>query len=200
MNLPLRFRKPVVTTALMIVIGGTAQLSVAGEPQPYVGVAALCAVDPTTAGDEFLGNGIIIDNWETQFYRIESNSELLKGWEALSAKYKVTKSGNVFSWGTAYLRVDGYDLKNDALKDNFNFLVQAGPPAISGTYEGTGELEGVKVTYHLTPYPISIYPDPDLMEMCAESVPYCDDAECDYSPMGFWGWSMTGVIYDNRTE
>lgn len=200
MKSPLKLRNSVVSAALVMLMAGAGQVSIAADPQPYVGVAALCAIDPTTAADEFLGNGVIIDNWETQFYRIESNSELLNGWEALSAKYKITKSGNVFSWGTAYLRVDGYDGKNDALKDNFNFLVQAGPPAISGTYEGTGDLEGVTVTYHLTPYPISAYPDPDLMEMCAAPVPYCDDAVCDYSPTGFWGWSMTGVIYDNRAE
>lgn len=197
----MKSRKSIFSIVSAALIGGMTQLVVAATSVPYVGVAALCAVDPTTAVPEFLGNGLIIDNWETQFYRIETNPELLlNGWETLSGRTKVIKSGSVFNWGTALLQVDGYEGKNDALKDNFNILLEPGPPAISSTYEGTGDLEGVTVDYYLTPYPISEYPDPVLLDMCSESPPQCEDVVCDYSPMGFWGWSMTGVIYDERTQ
>jgi hypothetical protein len=194
----MKTRESLLSGAVMMLIGGMAQIAVAANPVTYAGEAALCAVDAATVVPDLIGNGLVISNYQTQFYRIETSSELLNGWEALSLKTKVTKSGNAFNWGTALLKLDGYEGKNDALKDNFNILLEPGPPAISGTYEGTGELEGVTVQYYLTPYPISEYPDPVLVEMCSEDPPYCEDVDCDFSPTGMFAWSMSGVIYDER--
>ena len=67
-----------------------------------------------------------------------------------------------------------------------------------GTCTGTGDLEGVTVDYQLDHY----LPGGDpavLAQMCPEAHPYCETGVC-IPTAGEWGWSMSGVVYDNRDE
>ena len=182
--------------AASLLMAGMLGFAVATEPQPYEGLASLCAVDPTSEGTVRKGNGVVIQNLPVELYRIETGSSLMDGWEVLTYSIKTTKSGQQFAWGTALLTPDDY-AGTATLKDNFNIL-QEGSPMIAGTYEGTGDLEGVVIDYQLTPYA----GDPAVLEeMCSQSHPYCETGENLCVPTaGLWGWSMSGVIYDNRAE
>lgn len=182
--------------AASLLMAGVQGYAVATEPQPYEGVASLCAVDLTSAGTVNKGNGVVIQNLPVELYRIETGSNLMDGWEVLTYSIKTTKSGQQFAWGTALLTPDDY-AGTATLKDNFNIL-QEGSPMIAGTYEGTGDLEGVVIDYQLTPYT----GDPAVLEgMCFQSPPYCETSgNVCIGTAGDWGWSMSGVIYDNRAE
>jgi hypothetical protein len=181
-------------TALLLMIG-MSPLATASDPQPFEGLASLCAIDRTTEDLITRGNGVVVEVNPVELYRIETDSDLVTGWEVTAAMYKTTKSEKVFYMGTATLTPDGYDGK-DTLKDNFNLLQDGSLPA--GTWEGTGDLKGVTVDYQLIPY----LPDGDpavLEQMCAEAHPYCETGVCE--PMaGVWGWNISGVVYDDRDE
>lgn len=181
-------------TALLLMTG-MSQLATAADPQPFEGIASLCAIDPTTVETVTRGNGVVVEVNPVELYRIETDSELVNGWEVTTAMYKTTKSGKVYYMGTAILTPDGYSGK-DTLKDKFNLLQDGSLP--SSTWEGTGDLKGVTVDYQLIPY----LPggDPAVLEqMCAEAHPYCETGVCE--PMaGVWGWNISGVIYDDRDE
>lgn len=188
------FFTPLSATALLLV-ACMSQMATASDPQPIEGIASLCAIDPTTTETLTKGNGVLIETQAVQLYRIETDNDLVKGWEVLTSKFKTTKSGKVYYMGTATLTPDGYEGKN-TLKENFNLLQDGSLPA--GTYTGTGNLKGVTVEYQLTPY----YPGGDpavLVGMCATSHPYCETGTC-VPTAGEWGWIMSGVIYDNRDE
>jgi len=183
-----------IFTALLLMVG-MPQLATASDPQLFDGIASLCAIDPTTEETITKGNGVLVEKQAVQLYRIETDSDLLNGWEVLTSQFKTAKSGNVFYMGTATLTPDGYEGK-DALKENFNLLQDGSLP--SGTYTGTGDLKGVTVDYQLIPYT----GDPSvLVSMCSMSPPYCEDSENYCIPTaGMFGWSMSGVINDNRDE
>jgi len=198
MNTKTHIRKFVLTTlsatALMLT-AGMSQLATASDPQPFEGIASLCAIDPTTAATVTKGNGVVVDEQAVQLYRVETDSDLVMGWEVLTSKFKTTKSGKVYYMGTATLTPDGYGGK-DTLKENFNLLQDGSLP--SGTYTGTGDLKGVTVDYQLIPY----LPGGDpavLAQMYAEAPPYCETGVC-VPTAGEWGWSMSGVVYDDRYE
>ena len=199
MNTKTHTRNFVLTTlsaTALLLMAGMSQMAKASEPQPFEGVASLCAIDPTTAGTTTKGKGVVVENQPVQLYRVETDSDLVTGWEVLTSKFKTTKSGKVYYMGTATLTPDGYAGKN-TLKENFNLLQDGSLP--SGTYTGTGDLKGVTVDYQLVPYPTTTIPDPVLAGMCAEAPPYCITGVC-VPTAGEWGWSMSGVVYDDRDE
>jgi hypothetical protein len=185
-----------LSAAVFILLLSVTQFATASDPVPYEGIASLCAVDPTNEGVVTKGNGLVINQFAIQLYRIETSSELVKGWEVLDFKIKTTKSGRAFTMGTALLTPDDYE-DVGILKDNFNF-VQEDPATISSAYKGTGDLEGVIVEYQLTPY----VGDPAILaQMCAEAHPYCASGENLCVPTaGQFGWSMSGVIYQHGAE
>ncbi len=187
---------PALSATAFLLLAGVTQFATASDPVPYEGIASLCAVDPTNEGIVTKGNGLVINQLAVQLYRIETNSELVNGWEVLDFKIKLTNSGKAFTMGTALLTPDDYEGAG-TLKDNFNF-VQEDPALISSAYKGTGDLEGVTVEYQLTPY----VGDPAVLaQMCAEAHPYCESGENFCVPTaGQFGWSMSGVIYDHGTE
>ena len=199
MNTKTHKRYYVLTTLsamVLLLMGGMSQVATAADPQPYEGIASLCAIDPTTVDTVTKGNGVVIDTQAVQLYRVETDSDLVMGWEVLTSKFKTTKSGKVYYMGTATLTPDGYGGK-DTLKDNFNLLQDGSLPV--GTWEGTGDLQGVTVDYQLVPY-LPAGGDPAVLEqMCAEAHPYCETGVC-VPTAGEWGWSMSGVVYDDRDE
>jgi hypothetical protein len=181
---------------VLVLMAGMPQLATASDPQLFDGIASLCAVDPTTEETVTKGNGVLVEKQAVQLYRIETDSDLVMGWEVLISQFKTAKNGKVFYMGTATLTPDGYGGK-DTLKENFNLLQDGSFPA--GTYKGTGSLKGVTVEYQLVPYPMAGTPDPVLAGLCSVSPPYCDTGVC-IPTAGIWGWSMSGVIYDDRDE
>ena len=182
-----------LSVAALLLMAGMSQSATALEPQLFEGIASLCAVDPTTEETVTRGNGVVVDKQAVQLYRIETDSDLVKGWEVLTSQFKTTKSGKVFYMGTVTLTPDGFEGAG-TLKENFNLLQDGSLPA--GTYTGTRDLEGVTVEYQLIPYT----GDPAVLtSMCSMSPPYCGTGTC-IPTAGLFGWSISGVIYDNRDE
>ena len=146
MNTKTHTRNFVLTTlsaTAFLLMGSVSQLATALEPQPFEGVASLCATDPEPTWTETTtrGNGVTIMKVPVQLFRIETEPEgnLMNGWEVLTSMFKTTKSNTTYYMGTALLTPVGFD-GSDALKENFNILQDGSLP--SGTYSGTGDLEG----------------------------------------------------------
>jgi hypothetical protein len=141
------------STALLLALG-TMSLRVAADPESFSGAATLCAISPEViAPPEQKGNnGVLVKNDMTFIYLIKAdNSEsLMNGWEDQTNNSKLTKSGVEFFWGRAEFIPDGL-AGTGALVEDFKYKSEEIASGVSGTFTGTGVLEGVTVDYALSP-------------------------------------------------
>jgi hypothetical protein len=113
---------------------------------PFTGHGVLCGI---------LDQGVYTETKKTGslrgavlLYRIITDSPVVSGWETLNMNYdQHLKSGKGESWGTLVLESDVYD---GALEEDWSAYSKRFVWYISGTYIGTGELEGYKVDYTST--------------------------------------------------
>ena len=165
-----------------------------GASEPYIGTATLCAIDMTGVTQETKGKkGITYTYNQVLLFRIDTDNDLMRGWEVLTSNTKAaTQSSGGYNWGEAVLTPDDYS-GTGTLVDNFKFPVaQAG--SISGTYYGTGVLEGVVAEYALTPAAPGSLP----LDAC-ENMPWVgcvpeDQTTCDPVPPGVAGYFMSGQV------
>jgi hypothetical protein len=172
------------STALLLAVG-MMTLSVAADPESFSGVATLCAISPEVIApaEQKGNNGVLVRNDMSFIYLIKSdNSEsLMNGWEDQANNSKLTRSGIEFYWGNAVLVPDIY-AGIGALVEKFKFKAEEILNGVSGTFKGTGALEGVTVDYELTPpYEVSAstFP-PDCFgytTLCAECFPAISPGE-----------------------
>ena len=117
----------------------------------------------------------------------------MHGREVLTSNTKATTQSNGgFNWGEAALSPDDYS-GTGTLVDNFKFPI-AQADNISGTYYGTGTLEGVAVDYSLTP----AAPGSLTLDAC-DNLPWqgcvpLDSTTCDPVPPGVAGYFMSGQV------
>jgi len=146
------------STALLLAVG-MMTLSVAADPESFSGVATLCAISPEVIApaEQKGNNGVLVRNDMSFIYLIKSdNSEsLMNGWEDQTNNSKLTKSGVEFFWGRAEIIPDGF-VGTGALVEDFKYKSEEIASGVSGTFAGTGVLEGVTVDYELSsPYAVS---------------------------------------------
>jgi len=143
----------------------------------FEGVAGLCAIDPT--GVETGQKGAISFEYGLKFfYRIETDHELINGWETLISNTRLNPGEQAFYFGTASLEPDS--TPGSALEGKFFFPADANP--IKGSYFGTGELSDVVVHYELFPDPTiaAAYP-----QLCGGTAP-------------LFGYRMYGSVHNYR--
>ena len=137
----------VAATAAAIALGAYCPASHA-RPSTFQGVAALCTFDPT--GVETRQEGATSFEYGYKFfYRIETDHELINGWETLISNTRSNPDGQAFHFGTASLEPDS--TPGSTLEGKFFFPADANP--IKGSYFGTGKLSRVVVHYELFPDP-----------------------------------------------
>ncbi len=187
----------VATLALM---AGAAQIAAASDPVegPYAGTATLCAIDRTGMTVEQRGkSGITYTYNQVLLFRIDADpntdNDLMHGWETLTSNTKATSAGGGYSWGEAVLEPDDYA---GTLVDNFKFPVKQSEN-ISGTYEGTGALDGVTVDYALAPAMPGTLPETACQEVPWTCGPFDPTnpapTTCEYMPPGV-GYFMSGWV------
>ena len=166
-------------SAALLLAMGMVQSTSAADPDFFEGVATVCAVSPEViTPPEQKGNSGVLVKYDMRFiYLIKAdNSEsLMNGWEDQANNSKLTKSGIEFFWGYAEFVPDGY-AGTGALVEDFKFKAEEILYGASGTFTGTGALEGVTVDYELSiPYqlPASTFPPEciDYTALCAECFP-----------------------------
>jgi len=179
-----------LSTALILAIG---MLQTVGASEPYIGTATLCAVDMTGVTQETKGNkGTTYTYNQVFLFRIDTDNDLIQGWEVLTSNTKAaSQSSGGYNWGEAVLTPDMF-AGTGTLVDNFKFPV-AQADSISGTYNGTGALEGVTAEYALTPAAPGSLP----IDAC-EGMPWvCDPYDpytCDPGTAGGAGYFMSGQV------
>ena len=125
-------------------------LTIAADP--FTGVATLCAVN-INPEEQKGNNGVKVSYNNTYIYLITADEPLMNGWENQSNNSKLTKSEIQFYWGNIEFIPDGY-AGLGAFVEDFKFKAEEIISGVSGTFTGTGELEGVTVDYALSPpYP-----------------------------------------------
>lgn len=156
-------------------------LTVAADTDPFSGVATLCAVSISDA--ETKGNkGVEYRYDSTYIYLIEAepSGSLMNGWEVQSNNSKETK-GIAFYWGDAEFIPDGF-ARTDALVEEFKYKDKEIARGVSGTFTGTGALEGVTVDYSLSPpYPSAAVDFPP--ECFGYDATLCEDCITAYIPI-----------------
>jgi len=182
------------SAALLLAMGMTQSTS-AAETQPFEGVATLCAISPEViTPPEQKGNEGVLVKYDMRFiYLIKAdNSEsLMNGSEDQANNSKLTKSGIEFYWGDAEFVPDGY-AGIGALVEKFKFKAEEILNGVSGTFTGTGALEGVTVDYELSPpYQVSASTFPpecyDLLILCDDCFPAISPDE-QFTQYDISGW------------
>ena len=172
-------------SAALLVAMGVMQSTPAAETEPFAGVATLCAISPEViAPPEQKGNNGVLVKYDMRFiYLIKAdNSEsLMNGWEDQANNSKLPRSGIEFYWGHADFVPDGY-AGIGALVEKFKFNAEEILNGVSGTFTGTGALEGVTVDYDLSPpYQVSASTFPPewfgYTVLCAECFPAISPGE-----------------------
>jgi hypothetical protein len=143
----------------------------------FEGFAGLCFFNPMGVTTATKG-GISFEYGYEFGYLIETDHELVNGWEILISNTRTNKAGKAFFFGTATLEPD--ITPGSTLAGKFYFPSDANP--IRGNYFGTGELEGVVVQYELVPTDLS-----DLSNFCGEGFP------------PIFGYLMSGKVHNYET-
>jgi len=139
-----------VSATALVLGGGIGQVATAGDW--YEGTATVCAVDPSDVTTETKRNGFTYTSGLVIYYRIETDNELMNGFESLTSysKLKTTPNGKVkgLYWGETVMTPDQVSGVG-TLEETFSFKAEDADE-ISGTLHGTGDFEGVAVEYALT--------------------------------------------------
>ncbi len=134
-------------TALFLLAASCALTAQAADPNtPYQGIAALCAVDPSGVTSETKG-GVTDSFGLMMYFRIETDHPLVNGMEELESNSRLNAQENGFYWGYGTVYPD--ITPGSTLEGKFLFSTNKTP--IKGAYYGTGDLEGVTMTYELLP-------------------------------------------------
>jgi hypothetical protein len=112
-------------------------------------VAGLCAPPSGPTGGPVTKGGITFLYGYEFLYRIETDHELINGWETLISNTRLNPGGQEFYFGTATLEPD--TAPGSTLEGKFFFPSDANP--IKGNYFGSGDLARVVVHYELIPDP-----------------------------------------------
>lgn len=138
----------------------------------FHGIAGLCAVDESGVTQEEK-DGTTFSYGLVMRFRIETDHDLVTGWETLISNTRADPGGKTFYFGTATLAPDS--APGSTLAGKFCFRSDANP--IEGDYVGTGDLENVVVHYELVPADLSA-----LADFCAPGK----------APMS--GYRMSGTV------
>ena len=169
-----RFNKSLISTvsaAALVVGGGLWQVAIAGEM--FSGTSTICAIAPVEP--EIKRNGFVYTDGAVLYYRIATEPEhLMNGPVTLTSysKVKTTPDGKEkgWYWGEIIMAPDQVP-EVGTLEETFKFKAKdAGD--ISGTFYGTGELEGVTVEYTETYNPLV------PQEYCTEYPPCVEAMTC----------------------
>lgn len=170
-----------VTAALLI--GGMMQSTAAAEPEPFAGAATLCAISQEVLDPpEQKGKSGVLVKYDMRFYYLIASDDpdsLMNGWEDQTNNWKQTKSGTDFYWGHTYFIPDAH-VGLGALEEDFKFKGEEILNGFTGTFKGTGDLEGVTVGYALSaPYQVNVASFP---VRCGEYTSLCDNCYPALSP------------------
>ena len=175
----------VVSIALLLVCsaGQAKDKNVPNGESYFEGFAGLCVFNPTGVTTDTKG-GISFEYGLEMGYRIETDHELVNGWETLISNTRTNKAGKAFYFGTATLEPD--IAPGSTLAGKFYFPSDADP--VRGNYFGTLDLEGVVVQYELTtdydPYELVGF---DISNFCGEGMPPS------------FGYLMSGKVHNYET-
>ena len=143
-----RFSKLFISSASAVALvmgGGVWQVATAGDM--FSGTSTVCAVFPVEP--EIKPNGFAYTDGMVLYYRLATDHELMNGPLTLTSysKVKTTPNGKEkgWYWGEIIMVPDEVS-EEGTLEETFRFKAKdAGD--ISGTFNGTGEFDGVTVEY-----------------------------------------------------
>lgn len=172
------------SAALLLAMGVMASNATA-EPELFTGVATLCAISPEVISPpEQKGRQGVIVQYDMGFIyliRSEDSASLMNGWEVTNNNWKKTRRDVEFYWGHTELIPFGYE-GTGALEEDFKFKAEDILNGYSGTFAGTGALEGVTVDFELSPpyegsvseFPLECY---DVSALCDDCFPALQPGE-----------------------
>lgn len=132
-------------SSTLLAKGGKPEPPPVGEP--FTGFSALCQILQPGVYTEAKNTASLRD--ALMLYRDVTDSPITTGWVTGSINYDMnTKSGSGSSWGTMVLDPDDY---TGTLTEDYTATAKRFVFDISGEFTGTGDLDGVRVTYTLTP-------------------------------------------------
>jgi len=120
------------------------------DPIPFAGFSALCQQDFSNATYEQKGQ-ISFTYGIVETWRNVTDHEYTTGTETIFSNTKLNKWNAGVYWGDLVLVPDAYE-GEASLIESFRFRTTK-MDQITGTYLGTGVLEGVTVDYEATPMP-----------------------------------------------
>ena len=145
-----RFNRSIISTmsaAALVIGGGVWQAAAAGEM--YSGTATTCAIDLSELSEETKPNGFTYTSGVVMHHLVATNHELMNGPVAVTSnsKLKTTPKGSVtgWYWGESTMWPDQV-AAGSTLEETFKFKAKDASE-ISGTFYGTGDLEGVTVEF-----------------------------------------------------
>lgn len=186
-----------IITLVILMVAGMTQFGLsAAQAQDYDATATLCYIDNSELTVEYKG-GRILYTGAVYVWRIESDNDLINGWEYTHDNINVNKNdrGGKIS---GYLEMYPDEYPNGWFEeDSYAFKAKDTP---EGIYTGYGTLDGVMATYATERLPFL----PEEPEECMYGVslpPLCDTGgpydDCQIAGGG--KFSVTGTItgYDD---
>ena len=140
------FFSAVVATALMPLVQAPQAIA---DSVPYSGIATLCfvgAVPPQV--DQKGNNGVTYMSDVVSLYYIQTDNDLVNGWEVLISDAKITKGLFWLDWNGVLTPTDYVGTTGTVLEET-NSIKTKDPSTLSGTWQGTGDLLGTSVDYVL---------------------------------------------------
>jgi len=148
----------VFAACLTMVCAGSAPAK-GGKPEPppgvpYSGYSVMCGmIDP---GEYWEADKYAHLRDAVLLYHNVTTSPYTTGWETLFMNYDLrTKSGKGVSWGSLVFQPDSMA---GSFEEDWSATAKHFVWDISGVYLGTGALEGITVTYELSPRDIGTVP------------------------------------------
>jgi hypothetical protein len=170
-------RLTVIATALGLL--GMTGAQAEAEPAEFHGIAVLCEVDDSGVIREEKDRNVVVSTGLLMRFRIETDHELINGWETLISNSRLDRDGVGYYWG--YGKIVPDIAARSALEGEFRFASED-VSHVRGSYLGTGDLEGVVMNYELTP-----------------AEPATGDAICGGTP-SLGGYTMSGTVEDDADE
>jgi hypothetical protein len=177
----------------VLFIAGILQIGICAAAVPFEGTATLCAINPFGSTTETRGNNGVTYTYDlVMLYRIQTDNPLMNGWEVLTSNSKLSKNNTGYYWGDAVLTPDLH-AGTGTLVDQFKFNAQQSAN-ISGTYSGTGDLDGTTVEYELSVDPNAAFCDtlPPQCNSVMPCIPICESCGEGFNVP--FGYLMNGLI------
>jgi len=182
-----------IISIVILMVAGMIQFGLsAARAQDYDATATLCYMDNSGLEIEYIGKGRIVYTGAVYVWRIESDNELMNGWEYTHDDINVNKQdkgGKVSGYLEMY--PDDWYPGGRFEEDSYAFKAKDTP---EGTYTGYGTLDGVMVTYVTERLPVPPGPPEECMYDDAYP-PLCDEGGLYDCQIAFGGkLSVTGTI------